>query len=242
VNHVRFIGLWDTVSAYGMPIAELRPAINWLFWPMNFSDLELSEKVDRACHALSLDDERTTFHPILWDETREMDQKRITQVWFAGVHANVGGGYPEDQLSLVSLDWMMRQAQDNGLLLQDSCIERISHEKSSFGRIYNARAGFGVFYRYSPREIKIPCEPSGRPVMPIIHGSVIARMARGADAYVPNWLPPNFLVLAPNGDLLPMEGFKGSSIPAMDEFIDAAARRTPQILETGLAGARTEAL
>lgn len=239
VTHIKFLGLWDTVSAYGMPIAELKPAINWLFWPMNFSDLTPSTKIERACHALSLDDERTTFHPIVWDESEEKNQKRITQVWFAGVHANVGGGYPEDQLSLVSLDWMMRQAQDSGLRVQEGHVKQISDEKSSFGKIYDARAGFGSFYRYSPRDIELPSKKTNAGVLPIIHGSVIARMARGADAYVPNSLPPNFLVLAPDGQLLPMEGFPPQSTI---NYIQAASPATPQILATDIADERTRAL
>jgi uncharacterized protein (DUF2235 family) len=122
--HIEFLGLWDTVAAYGMPIAELKPVVNWLFWPMNFTGVELSKKVKRACHALSLDDERTTFHPILWDQGKHEDQARITQVWFAGVHSNVGGGYPEDQLSNVSLEWMMQHARQAGLDLRDDHVER----------------------------------------------------------------------------------------------------------------------
>lgn len=239
VARINFLGLWDTVSAYGMPIAELKPAINWLFWPMNFNDLKLSDKVERACHALSLDDERTTFHPIVWDETKEADQRRITQVWFAGVHANVGGGYPEDQLALVSLDWMMAQAQNSGLRLQAASVARTSNQKSSYARIYDARAGKGMFYRYSPRTIRIPIDMSSSPVLPIIHGSVIARMARGGDSYVPNSLPPKFLVLAPNGKLLPMAGFPDQ---ATRHYMDAAAPKTPQILAADIAEERTDAL
>lgn len=245
IKTIRFIGLWDTVSAYGMPIDELRPAINWLFWPLYFSDLKLSPKIERACHALSLDDERTTFHPIIWDETDPADQLRLTQVWFAGVHANVGGGYPEDQLSLVSLDWMMRHAKESDLVLQQICVDRVSNEKSSFGRIYNSRAGFGMFYRYSPRAI-IPRDkkPSAKMRKPIIHGSVIARMARGSDAYVPNALPGDFLVLTPNGELLPMQGFGqlGSPKAPIAAESNADEKKTPQILNTEIADERTVAL
>src|SRR6266849_118633 len=102
---IRFLGLWDTAEAYGMPIDGLKRGIDWVLWPMLFGDLILSPRVQRACHALSIDDERSTFHPLLWDEAAEADMVarkvvpagRITQVWFAGVHSNVGGGYPEDQ-------------------------------------------------------------------------------------------------------------------------------------------------
>src|SRR5262249_51958389 len=111
---IRFLGLWDTVEAYGMPIEELKRGIDLWIWPMVFGDKALSASVRRACHALSIDDERTTFHPLLWDEQKEaelVDKQpekagRLTQVWFAGVHSNVGGGYPDDQLSLVPLEWI----------------------------------------------------------------------------------------------------------------------------------------
>lgn len=245
VNRIKFLGLWDTVSAYGMPIAELKPAVNWLFWPMNFSDLKLSPKIERACHALSLDDERATFHPIVWDESEESDRGRISQVWFAGAHANVGGGYPEDQLSLISLDWMMRHAQErNGLRLQEACVERVSHEKSPYGRVYNSRAGLGAFYRYSPREVRVSKRARESGVLPIIHGSVIARMSRGSDAYVPNLLPREFLVLASNGQLLPMQGFfdPGASDRIYREYIASADTATPQILAADIADERTAEL
>jgi uncharacterized protein (DUF2235 family) len=235
---IEFLGLWDTVSAYGMPIAELKPVINWLFWPMDFADLKLSGQVKRACHALSLDDERTTFHPIVWDRTSEADQRRITQVWFAGVHSNLGGGYPEDQLSLVSLDWMMHHAQEAGLKLQPECVKRVSSEKSAFARIYDSRHGMAGLFRYSPRTIR-KATHAGVPVLPVIHGSVIARMARGADGYVPNSLPPKFLVLAPNGELLPMAGYAD---PVARHNIQCAPPPTSQILNTAVADERTLAL
>ena len=72
-------------------------------------------EVKRACHALALDDERNTFHPVLWNEEHSPDKnriqdERITQVWFCGMHSNVGGGYPDDALAYVSLDWIMGMA------------------------------------------------------------------------------------------------------------------------------------
>ena len=56
VARIRFLGLWDTVEAYGIPIVELKRGIDWVLWPMLFGDYALSKMVDRACHALSLDD------------------------------------------------------------------------------------------------------------------------------------------------------------------------------------------
>jgi uncharacterized protein (DUF2235 family) len=62
---IDFIGVWDTVDAYGMPIDALKTAIDKWFWPMTLADREFSDHIRRACHALSLDDERPTFRPVL---------------------------------------------------------------------------------------------------------------------------------------------------------------------------------
>jgi len=65
---IRFVGLWDTVAAYGLPIEEMTRGFSLWIWPLSLPDRRCSDLVDRACHALSLDDERTTFHPVLWSE------------------------------------------------------------------------------------------------------------------------------------------------------------------------------
>jgi len=230
---IRFLGLWDTVSAYGMPIEEFRPVVNFLFWPMLWDDLFLSTRVTRACHALALDDERTTFHPIVWDERHEekliseclVPSNRLTQIWFAGVHSNLGGGYPEDQLSLVSLDWMLSQARDAGLVLLDTSIELVRENKSAYARLYDSRAGFGGFYRYSPRVIQTYDNP-GTPIWPVIHHSAIMRMAYGSDAYAPLPLPAQFQVLAPDGSLIAFSAT--GSLPCK-----RTGPSTPQMLQVG---------
>ena len=181
---------------------------------MMFGDHKLSPLVDRACHALSLDDQRTTFHPVLWDEKAEAQAVknehrppgRITQVWFPGVHSNVGGGYPEDQLSLVSLEWMMHEAMANGLSLSNEALKEVSRAKSPYAKLYDSRAGFAAYYRYSPRSLPIWRYDKDE-IKPIVHGSVVLRMAYGSDRYAPISLPSRFWVLAPDGKLLAMEGF-----------------------------------
>ena len=114
VAAIRFVGVWDTVAAYGTPVAELTRGIDDWVWPLSMPDYKLSPKVTTARHALALDDERDTFHPLLWDEVNEHKlveagcvlPDRLRQVWFSGMHANVGGGYPDDSavLSLSALD------------------------------------------------------------------------------------------------------------------------------------------
>jgi uncharacterized protein (DUF2235 family) len=227
---IKFLGLWDTVEAYGIPILELKRGIDWVLWPMMFGDRKLSPLVDRACHALALDDERTTFHPILWDEEAEAEAVargevpagRITQVWFAGVHSNVGGGYPEDQVSLVSLEWMMHEAMANGLAFETDAVQQVSSAKSPYARLYDSRAGFAAYYRYSPRSIPILRHGTDE-IRPIVHNSVVLRMVYGSDRYAPISLPPRFWVLAPDGNLLAMEGF------AQELQLDATKLRAASI-------------
>ena len=109
---IAFMGVWDTVDAVGLPF-HLSDFINMVFYRFKFRDHKLSKLVKHACHALAIDDERHSFHPILWDEGEE-DAGRIEQVWFAGAHSNVGGGYPKQGMSLVALEWMMRKAECTG--------------------------------------------------------------------------------------------------------------------------------
>src|SRR5208282_3566996 len=106
---IEFLGLFDTVEAFGVPVKELRTAIDWAIWPISFRNRRLSHKVKRARHALSLDDERTTFHPIRFDQSNPRNVDQIKEVWFAGVHSDVGGGYPDGTLSYVPLLWMAEQ-------------------------------------------------------------------------------------------------------------------------------------
>ncbi len=113
---IRFVGVWDTVDAYGMPVDELKIAIDEWVWPMSFADRDPSDRLQTIRHALSLDDARPTFRPVLWNEVLEdrpypgkemarrvLSPQRIQQVWFAGAHANVGGGYPDDGLAFTAL-------------------------------------------------------------------------------------------------------------------------------------------
>jgi Uncharacterized alpha/beta hydrolase domain (DUF2235) len=100
-----------TVAAYGLPFEELTKTFsNWLF-PLQLASNLLPRQVERICHALALDEERTTFNPLLLKEQKnsraEADNvgarsERINEVWFPGVHANVGGGYAKAEPSVRS--------------------------------------------------------------------------------------------------------------------------------------------
>jgi uncharacterized protein (DUF2235 family) len=71
VERINFLGLWETVAAYGQPVEEMTRGVSQWIWPLDLPERRLCDLVERACHAISLDDERTTFHPVLWNERTE---------------------------------------------------------------------------------------------------------------------------------------------------------------------------
>jgi uncharacterized protein (DUF2235 family) len=160
--------VWDTVAAYGLPVDEMTRGVNDWLWPLELPNTEFNKKIVKARHALAIDDERATFHPVLWDEnqtnTEPSGAARITsgeqllQVWFTGVHSNVGGGYPDDSLANISLAWMMAEAKDAGLVFKDlldaepDALLSTESAKDKDGRLYDSRSGLGGYYRYSPRK------------------------------------------------------------------------------------------
>jgi uncharacterized protein (DUF2235 family) len=236
VDKIKFLGLWDTVDAYGLPIEELEHGIDRYIWPLDLLDQNLDERIEKACHALSVDDQRTTFHPVLWDESdlnRFPEEKRtndevLTQVWFAGVHANIGGGYPDDGLSFVPLIWMIEEARKKDLVFNASEVEFLKEFVSPYGRVYNSRAALGAYYRYDPRRLDPPHDRLGATIpYPKIHESVIRRMAAGADAYAPFNLPVKFRVVSdadPPLSPLPSLGtvqLGGQNIHTFEEYLNA---------------------
>ena len=115
-SKIAFLGVWDTVAALGFPHKGPDVLLDRLF-KHDFHNFDLSENVEFARQALAIDDERKTFHPILWSKINNDTQKRIKQVWFAGVHTDIGGGYPEQGLSDISLNWMIYEATEKGLII-----------------------------------------------------------------------------------------------------------------------------
>ncbi|KAA0069964.1 DUF2235 domain-containing protein [Tardiphaga sp. P9-11] len=218
VPSIEFIGLWDTVAAYGLPLDEMTRGIsNWV-WPLELPNRVLSPKVKFARHALALDDERTTFHPVLWTEQvagepapkvpTTVSAERLVQAWFVGMHANVGGGYPDDALAYVPLFWLVKEAQKHGLTFKEApfadpdAVRAIESSQDKDGRLYDSRAGVGAYYRYGPRKVEDLCnDPSvGVSVpMPMIHESVFGRIDSGANAYAPIGLPSNYVILRSDG-------------------------------------------
>lgn len=202
---IELVGLFDTVEAFGVPVEEFRRAIDWAIWPISFRNSTLSETVKRACHALSLDDERTAFHPLRIDRNTAEDRARIKEVWFAGVHADVGGGYPEEDLAFVPLNWMAEEIGDD-VRLVEGARKSFAGKASPYAPMHDSRHGLNVAYRYGPRTVGL----NGGP--PLIRYSVAQKIAFGVDRYAPVTLPETAYVLMPDGTTHEIKGFDQTSL------------------------------
>jgi uncharacterized protein (DUF2235 family) len=110
ISPIEFIGVFDTVGALGNPISNKNISNR-----NQFHDTELSSHIKNAYHALSIDEKRKKFEACLWHLQENSINQHLEQMWFAGVHSDVGGGYPETQLSDISLKWMMEKAESCNL-------------------------------------------------------------------------------------------------------------------------------
>ncbi|WP_294196824.1 DUF2235 domain-containing protein [uncultured Sphingomonas sp.] len=218
---ISFVGVWDTVAAYGGPSVEIIRAIDNWFYALSMPNYTLNKRVRQARHALALDDQRDAFQPLVWDELAERDlvrrglveEDRLRQLWFTGMHADVGGGYPDESLSYVSLLWMLEEARAAGLRTLDVITARHRALANSAGPIHDSRAGLGSYYRYQPRRIDAlmrapardtrlswaPERARGRGLLTAarIHESALARIVRGTDRYAPITIPERFEIHPP---------------------------------------------
>ena len=113
---IKCLGVWDTVGSLGIPIQSFNFFVREYY---EFHDTELSAIVENAFHAVAVDEWREDYAATLWRPKSKPNQ-RVEQVWFPGAHANVGGGYKGNQLSLMPLQWMLAQASDCGLAFKRS--------------------------------------------------------------------------------------------------------------------------
>lgn len=202
---IEFIGVWDTVSAYVFPIDELSILWDIFIYPIRFPDQDLSPKVKHACHALSVDDERQTFHPVMWNEANESDN-RIEQVWFPGVHSDVGGGYPRQSLSLIALDWMLSRVEaastKDGLVFIRPLREQYHCQSDWNGLQHDSRSGLAMYFRYKPRDIAHICNDAQAGVTvktPKLHRSVLERIKGRSTPYAPTGIPASYEVVTTMG-------------------------------------------
>lgn len=134
---VHFVGVWDTVGAMGIPFSFLG-----LFDDKDeFYDTKIGRNVEVARHAMAIDEVREDFEPTVWEPRHTVD---IRQVWFAGVHSNIGGSYAPDQdgaaLSDTPLEWIMGEAKSHGLALEPHLKAQL--KTNPLAKLHNSRRSF----------------------------------------------------------------------------------------------------
>ncbi|GAB5379679.1 MAG: DUF2235 domain-containing protein [Aliiglaciecola sp.] len=128
---IRFLGIWDTVSTVIVPRKDR------LYIP-KLSQLAYTQKnpsIKQVRHALSIDERRSMFRPYLWQENQEYwgspfepsnpEPQDVVQMWFSGVHSDIGGGYAESEsgLSKLTLHWMLEEIPETLLVNKRSANE-----------------------------------------------------------------------------------------------------------------------
>jgi uncharacterized protein (DUF2235 family) len=109
---IAMVGVWDTVGALGIP-GDLFSGLDTSYF--EFLDTSLHPDVRAAYQALAIDEKRSEFTPTLWSTPASATQI-VEQIWFSGVHSDVGGGYAAHGLSDIALGWMMGKAAAAGLV------------------------------------------------------------------------------------------------------------------------------
>jgi uncharacterized protein (DUF2235 family) len=204
---IKAICCWDTVGSLGVP------KVGWLesiriqppeMRHYQFYDTRLNPWVENAFQALALDERRGPFSPALW-EKRDGDQCNLKQVWFPGVHSNVGGGYDDEEISNITLAWMMSRLEQfldfrPEFMIQQYEMNRAYYKQTgqkprwwSFGEIYNSLKGVysitgskvrtpGNYYRTDPKT-GLPTKKKLKNTNEYIHASVRSRMGLRGPGY-----------------------------------------------------------
>jgi uncharacterized protein (DUF2235 family) len=163
---VQCIGVWDTVGALGIPWRPLA----FTRKKHEFHDLALSTYVANAFQALAIDERRVHFPPAVWQVQAPGPNRapvplaapgkpqRVEQVWFAGTHSNIGGGYADSGLSDLTLAWMKERAEECGLAFDNDYLAQIAHP-NPFGVLRDSRTGLYRLFRARDRVIADPALP-----------------------------------------------------------------------------------
>jgi hypothetical protein len=120
---IRMVGVWDTVGALGIPGHLFNEFDQEKY---GFLNTTLSPCIEKAYHAIAIDERRASFLPTLWsnaDGSPRANDDKLQQVWFAGVHCDVGGSYTENHLSNITLRWMVDNAKACGLSFNEAALD-----------------------------------------------------------------------------------------------------------------------
>ena len=191
---IDFLGVWDTVGALGIPVGLLGEISKEIH---GFHDTTPSRIVRHGAQALAIDEHRDEFVPTLWTGDLPKGSK-IEQVWFAGAHADVGGGYSDRDLADIPLLWMIDRAKSAGLQVDEATPGLLPSAAALnvLAPTHDPRQGWSVKDRLTPtirsvceQNVKVdllerlyrPLGPTGKPLKTInemVHWSVVERYGK----------------------------------------------------------------
>ena len=144
--HIYFLGLWDTVSTVG-----------FIWNQVNMNYTTNNESVMNVRHAISIDERRAFFRQNMFGKAKT---DNVKQVWFAGDHCDIGGGYKEQEsgLSNIALEWMLKEAEDLGLIInQNKAKQLLVNFKPDYHiKIHNSLKWYWMPAEICPKIIKNP--------------------------------------------------------------------------------------
>lgn len=168
-TEIEFLGLWDTVAAFGIPIAPLQQ--------LNIGkDLSLPRNVKKITHLLAIDEVREEYAP-----TKLPASPRVEEVWFIGSHADVGGGFRERKLADITLRFMIERAKRAGVVFDNAATGSIPKNENGSGWIHSPAIEFSESIRPINVMPPTPDNPAAAKMaaryrVPRIHDTVFARM------------------------------------------------------------------
>lgn len=226
---INFLGVFDTVAA----MDGIHTKGETISSDVVFENGTLNSRVLRAVHIVSLDEDRVAFEPTLINRDEE-NPNRITEVWFPGVHSDIGGGYWHDGLSDVSLSFMMKKCKETlksdiyiatptadviGRLLTEQGdvlklvdVDDILVHPNVTGMVHRHTTGSGKLY---PKDVRKVCvHDNDRAVSPdkcrpVVHHSVKARFDLVAEYRPAALRGVQFDLLLPDGSTREISGISG---------------------------------
>ena len=227
---ISFLGVFDTVAA----MDGMHREGETISTDVVFENGTLDRRVERAIHIVSLDEDRVAFEPTLINRDRD-NEERITEVWFPGVHSDIGGGYWHDGLSDISLKFMIEacrealgedisiapqsdpdkirevmEAQAEVLQLVD--VDDIMVHGNVTGMVHRHTSGMGRLYPKEARRVCVRDEDKAvdpREGRPLVHHAVKARFDLVAEYRPAALRGVEFDLLTPESEKIPIKGISG---------------------------------
>lgn len=116
---VRFLGVWDVINSFCIP-ADV--ALNFQGFDIG-CELVVSENVSNCFHAMALNERRRAYEVTRLDPSG--DRPNVEELWFRGVHGDLGGINGNTGLSNVALKWMLENAKSCGLPISEADIRAL---------------------------------------------------------------------------------------------------------------------